>query len=171
MLSKLLYELKIPCSKKSSNFPLQLEKMLHRQQTRRSLVSVVSSSTASRHKKERTVAWISWNTVRWCWSECKWDQRAEGITPQVEVDLLFPAGQGVLATCIFCACSCRSWPSAACPCPPCACAPCAPCACMSRPLAAWATSRTANRRHQRLLLDLTLTTLSSFDFAFLFQVI
>ena len=32
MLPKLLYELKIPCSKKSSLFPLQLEKMLYRQQ-------------------------------------------------------------------------------------------------------------------------------------------
>ena len=32
MLPKLLYELKIPCSKKCSKFPLQLEKMLYRQQ-------------------------------------------------------------------------------------------------------------------------------------------
>ena len=56
MLSKLLYELRIPCSKKSSKFPLQLEKMLHRQQIWRSMVSAVSNSTASRHKKERAVA-------------------------------------------------------------------------------------------------------------------
>ena len=51
--------------------------MLYRQKIWRSLVSVVSSSTACRHKK-RAVAWISWNTLRWCSSECKWDHRAKG---------------------------------------------------------------------------------------------
>ena len=135
MLPKLLYELKIPCSKKSSKFPLQLEKMLYRQQIwRMAQLGFSGLQFNSKQTQKKKVPWLEYPEKL----QDDAQVNANGITVQKGSlhKLRWIRCFKLLATCSLYACSCMSWPRAACPCSPCACAPCPPCACMSRPLAA-----------------------------------